>query len=126
MSVNIRNSSALAALKSLSAKRNGAATVPSSTAKPKAGMVRADLDEDEDEDEDEEYEDEDEDEDYEDEESVDESDDEADDEGDEAEDEVEQAVAAVPDAMLIREPLIALIELMVKHHKAIIHTLRHG
>lgn len=129
MSVNIKNSSALAALRNLSAKRNGSAPVKSETA-PKAGIREAVLEdeedeeyEDEDEDEDEEYESDDEDEDSEDE-SVDESDDESDDEDEADEDEDEPVVNRASDSRLIREPLIALIELIVKHHKAIISTLR--
>ena len=129
MSVNIKNSSALAALRNLSAKRNGSAPVKSDP-KPKAGLTPAVLEDEEEDEEDEEYEDddEDEDEDYEsedsEEESVDESDDESDDEDEADEDEDEPVVNKASDSRLIREPLIALIQLIVKHHESIIDTLR--
>ena len=129
MSVNIKNSSALAALRNLSAKRSGSAPVKSDP-KPKAGLTPAVLEDEEEDEEDEEYEDddEDEDEDYEsedsEEESVDESDDESDDEDEADEDEDEPVVNKASDSRLIREPLIALIQLIVKHHQSIIDTLR--
>lgn len=135
MSVNIRNSSALAALRNMSRNKGGRAVEADPAAKPKSSMRPAVL-EDEDEDEDEDEEDEDEDEEEEDEsetdendgdEPVDESDSDEDDEdceADECDDEEEEAAVSVDEQRLVREPLIAMIEMIVKHHKAIIQTLK--